>query len=80
MNRQIIYNADELVVQRAGQFAAAEKVPYGEAVLGRYFDGYPEIIKGEEMQPTFGVKLEKDVPIVVRDGVTLYADVYRPDV
>lgn len=25
------------------------------------------------------IKIEKDVPAKMRDGVTLYADVYRPD-
>jgi len=30
-------------------------------------------------QPEYEVILEKDVPITVRDGTTLYADVYRPD-
>ena len=79
MNKQQIYNADELIVQLPGQFAVAEKVPYGENIAGRYFNGYPEIIKGDETQPTYSVRLEKDVAIKVRDGITLYADVYRPD-
>lgn len=78
--RQKVYNADELVVQRKNQFATAEKVPYGTNVEGMYFDGYPEIIKGEETQPVYRVKLEKDVKIPMRDGARLYADIYHPDV
>lgn len=78
--RQKVYNADELVVQLKNQFATAEKVPYGTDVKGVYFDGYPEIIKGEETQPVYGVKLEKDVKIPMRDGARLYADIYHPDV
>ena len=79
-DRQEIYCADELVIQRSGQRAVAEKVPYGEEVLNRYFDGYPELIKGEEMQPKYTLKLEKDVKVPMRDGVQLYTDIYRPDV
>lgn len=79
MNRQVVYNADELVIQRPGPMAAPEKIPFGEPVQGRYFDGYPQIIKGPECGPVYAVRTEKDVPIRVRDGVTLYADVYRPE-
>ena len=31
------------------------------------------------MADTYRVKAEADVPIRMRDGVTTYADVYRPD-
>ena len=79
-SRQEIYNGDSFVVQRVGRMAKAQKVPYGEAVEGRLFDGYPEIIKGEETQPTYKVKLEKDVKVAMRDGIHLYTDIYRPDV
>lgn len=66
--RQQVYDANKLIVQRKNQFATAEKVPYGANVAGVYFDGYPEIIKGEETQPSYAVKLEKDVKIPMRDG------------
>ena len=80
MNQQSIYHADELVVQRKAPLATAEKIPYGQPVMGRYFDGYPEIIKGEETAPSYGVKLEKDIKVPMRDGIHLYTDIYRPDV
>ena len=79
-SRQEVYAGDDYVVQIPNQFVAAEKIPYGEPVLGRYFDGYPEIIKGEETQPTYQIKLEKDVKVPMRDGIHLYTDIYRPDV
>ena len=78
--RQEIFHGNDYTVQRKGQRAVAEKVPYGEQLLGRYFDGYPEVIKGEETLPTYKVKLEKDVKVPMRDGIHLYTDIYRPDV
>ena len=30
-------------------------------------------------RPEYRIKVEKNVPAKMRDGVTLYADVYRPD-
>ena len=57
-SRQEIYNGDSFVVQRVGRMAKAQKVPYGEDVEGRLFDGYPEIIKGEETQPTHLISLK----------------------
>lgn len=32
-----------------------------------------------ESRPEYRIKVEKNVPAKMRDGVTLYADVYRPD-
>src|SRR5690606_27393362 len=38
-------------------------------------------LKAQQLsQPRYGVIFEKDVPIQVRDGTVLRADVYRPDV
>ena len=78
--RQEIFQGNDLTVQRTGQRAQAEKVPFGTELLGRWFDGYPEVIKGEETQPVYSVKLEKDVRVPMRDGIHLYTDIYRPDV
>ena len=33
----------------------------------------------QSSQPQYRVVVEKDVPAQTRDGVTLYADVYRPE-
>ncbi len=78
--RQEIYSGDMLTLQRVGQRARAEKVPFGSELEGRLFDGYPELIKGEETPPRYAVKIEKDVKVPMRDGVHLYTDIYRPDV
>lgn len=77
--RQQIYNADEQNIQLIGYRSEAVKIPFGTKVEGVYFDGYPEIIKGEETQPVYKLKLDKDVKVPMRDGVILYTDVYRPD-
>lgn len=78
-SRQEVYRGDDLTVQRKGHRAQAEKIPFGADIEGVLFDGYPELIKGEETQPTYPVKLEKDVKVPMRDGVHLYTDIYRPD-
>lgn len=77
--RQEIYNGDALTLQRVGQRAKAEKVPFGTDIKGKLFDGYPELIKGEETPPSYELKIEKDVKVPMRDGVHLYTDIYRPD-
>ncbi len=79
VSRQEVYRGDDLVVQRPNQRATAEKVAYGEPLLNRYFDGYPEVIKGEEAKPEYKLILEKDVKVKMRDGIHLYTDIYRPD-
>ncbi|MDJ1371903.1 CocE/NonD family hydrolase [Gulosibacter molinativorax] len=70
-NRLIIPGADPVSVQ----------VPWGSDLEGVYFDGYPQLIKDPELEakPTYELRKEKDVPIVLRDGITIYGDVYRPD-
>lgn len=78
--RQTIYYADDLILQLKGQRPKAVKIAIGTDVEGVSFNGYPEIVKGEETQPTYSVKLEKDVKVPMRDGVHLYTDIYRPNV
>ena len=34
---------------------------------------------GEGSRPIYGIKVEKDVCITMRDGVRLAADIFRPD-
>ena len=80
MSRQEKYDANQLSGSVKGNYARAEKIPFGTEVYDRYFDGYPVIIKGEETQPKYKVICEKDVKVPMRDGVHLYTDIYRPDV
>lgn len=35
--------------------------------------------RNQESQPTYKVVVERDLPMITRDGITLRADVYRPD-
>ena len=78
--RHEIYRSDELKFIQENYTAQPQKIPYGTDVEGVYFDGYPQIIKEEGSQPFYKVKQEKDIPVKMRDGITLYTDVYRPDV
>ena len=56
------------------------KIPYGSKELtGIYFDGYPQVIKGEEAQPKYKWKVDKNEKVPMRDGINLVVDVYRPD-
>ncbi|HSG66486.1 MAG TPA: CocE/NonD family hydrolase, partial [Gammaproteobacteria bacterium] len=41
--------------------------------------GGPALAQDAASQPQYGVIFEEDVPIRVRDGTVLRADVYRPD-
>ena len=36
-------------------------------------------VETEGSQPKYNIKVEKDVPITMPDGVRLFADIYRPD-
>ena len=78
--RQEIYDGNQFSVQLSGYRPEAEKIPFGTNTEGKYYDGYPQIIKGEETPPEYKIKIEKDVQVAMRDGVRLYTDVYRPDV
>lgn len=78
-SRQEIFHADDYIVQLKGQRAFSEKIQFGEQLFGRYFNGYPEVIKGEEAKPEYRLRLDKDVRVPMRDGVHLYTDIYRPD-
>ncbi len=78
--RVSIFSGDSVAHRIKGYEPVAEAVPYGTDVEGRYFDGYPQIVKDEGSQPVYGVSVEKDIMVPMRDGVKLALDVYRPDV
>jgi putative CocE/NonD family hydrolase len=76
---QRIYKADSIRLKVAGVQPEPEAVAYGTPVDGVLFDGYPQIVKDQGSQPIYGVKVEKDVMVPMRDDVRLSTDVYRPD-
>lgn len=79
-SRVSIYSGSEIKAHVAGYTPQAQSVPYGTDVTGMYFDGYPQITKCEIAQPTYEIKVEKDIMVPLRDGVRIAVDVYRPDV
>src|SRR5215472_8567412 len=40
-------------------------------------DKYPELAPGVVVEN--GIRVERDLPVKMRDGITIYTDVYRPD-
>lgn len=74
-----VYKADSVGLMVPGLEPKAEFVPYGVDVDGKYFDGYPQIVKAEGSAPRYAVRKEKDVMVTMRDGVRLAVDIYRPD-
>ena len=78
-DRVSIFSGDSVEHRIKGFEPVAEVVPYGTEVEGKYFDGYPQILKEEGSQPEYGVVVEKDIMVPMRDGVRLAVDVYRPD-
>lgn len=75
-----VYKADTVGLMIPGLEPTAEIVPYGADVKGKYFDGYPQLVKAEASAPRYRVRKEKDVMVTMRDGVRLAVDIYRPDV
>jgi predicted acyl esterase len=47
--------------------------------IAKYIDPRYAINKDKWSQPKYGVKVEKDVRITLRDGVNILADIYRPE-
>jgi len=80
MEKKNIYSGDSLNLTLRDYFPSPHPVPAGQDMRGVYFDGYPQIVKEAGSQPTYEVKLEKDLTVTVRDGTRLALDVYRPDV
>jgi len=78
-SRQEIFKGDMLTIQYPEHRTEPSKIPYGSKTEGVLFDGYPQIIKGEEAKPVYKIKVEKDVMVPMRDGVRLCTDIYRPD-
>ncbi|MDR1572227.1 MAG: CocE/NonD family hydrolase [Clostridiales Family XIII bacterium] len=79
--RVSVYSSDDVWALLPGWRPSPTKIPYeaGKKLTGVYYDGHPQLIKGEETQPTYKWTVDKDVMIPMRDGVRLAIDVYRPD-
>jgi len=75
-----IYSGDSARITIRGYAPTAQIVPYGTNTKGTYFDGYPQIIKQEGSKPVYKIRKEKDIIVVMRDGVRTLVDVYRPDI
>lgn len=78
--RVSIYSGNEIQAHVSGYIPHPQAVPFGADVDGVYFDGYPQIIKSELPGPAYGIRVEKDVMVPMRDGVRIAVDVYHPDV
>lgn len=57
-------------------FLAASLLALAPRVMAR---GNPAAVDGEPSEPRYAILLERDVPVRLRDGVTVSVDVYRPD-
>lgn len=79
---QCVYDADAIQLVIPGYIPRPTQVPFGTEVQGRYFDGYPQIVKGDSGVPDaeYAVRKEKDLMATMRDGTRLAVDVYRPDI
>lgn len=78
--RVSIYSGNKIQAHVSGYIPHPQAVPFGADVDGVYFDGYPQIIKSELPRPAYGIRVEKDVMVPMRDGVRIAVDVYHPDV
>jgi uncharacterized protein len=74
-----IYKGDSANIVIKGIPSTATQVPHGTAVIGVYFDGYPQVVKNAGSQPKYTVRTEKDVMVPMRDGVRVAVDIYRPE-
>ena len=79
MSAVSIYHADEAKIAPRYYNTEPEKVKPGTNVKGRYFEGYPAVVKAEESQPSYQFKTLKDVKARMRDKTSLAVDVYLPD-
>jgi putative CocE/NonD family hydrolase len=77
--RAEIYSGNDVQSHVAGYVPEAQEISFGSAVEGIYFDGYPQIIKSKIADEKYGIKIEKDCMVEMRDGVRVAVDVYRPD-
>jgi len=73
------FHSDDQRYHLFGYEPKPTKIPYGSKELtGVYYDGYPQVIKGPETQPTYEWAVDKDVMVPMRDGIRLAVDVYYP--
>ena len=78
-SRVSIYSGNDVQAHVSGYIPKPAAVPFGADVKGVYFDGYPQIIKSPIAEPSYEIKVEKDVMVPMRDGVRIAIDVYHPD-
>lgn len=78
-NRTSVYDGNAIHAHIANYVPEATKVPCGTDVEGKFFDGYPQIVKSELPEPKYEIKVTKDVMVPLRDGVHVAIDVYAPD-
>ena len=78
-NRQSIYSGNDIGAHVANYYPVPEKIAPGEASTDRYYDGYPQVIKSDIAEPSYKVKVEKNVYVTMRDGVRIAIDIYHPD-
>ena len=76
--RVSIYRGDEIRPRLKDYKPFGQPVPYGSDVKGVFFDGYPQITKQEGSKPAYSVKVEKDIMIPMRDGISLFTIIYSP--
>ena len=76
---QKVYSGDAASLMIRGIEVKPSPVPYGTAIKGVYFDGYPQLIKEQGSQPAYQVKTDKDIMVAMRDGVHIAVDIHRPD-
>ena len=78
-NRTSVYDGSAIHAHIPNYVPEATKVPCGTDVEGKFFDGYPQIVKSELPEPKYEIKVTKDVMVPLRDGVHVAIDVYAPD-
>lgn len=74
-----VYKPDSIGLMIPGLEPEPELIPYGTDVRGKYFDGYPQLVKVPPSEPRYRMRKEKDVMVTMRDGARLAVDIYRPD-
>jgi predicted acyl esterase len=80
LSEQDVYWGDSIKYNIKDYKPFAQPVPFGTNVRGMLFDGYPQVVKQTGSESVYGVKIQKDFMVSMRDGVRLALDVYRPDV
>lgn len=78
MTRVSTYSSDERSPVVTAEPVSVE-IPAGTDLKNRYFDGYPQVVKGEAHAAKYeNWTVDKDVMVPMRDGVRVAIDVYKP--